>query len=247
MTRVKICGVRDPEIAMEAAKAGADFIGMVFAESRRRVTPQECYGITQALQAGRQYGLLAEFDGPGRGEVSGSSWYGAWNDAIEQGLMRWRPLIVGVFADQDSGEVNDIAEAAGLDLVQLSGSEDAGFISKIERPVIQVVHVGDSTSAMDVYDDGAPGSAAALLLDAASANARGGTGATFDWDVAAEVAQRWPLILAGGLTPENVGTAVAHVKPWAVDVASGVEIDGNKDIEKVRAFIRAAKGVKVDR
>ncbi len=245
MTRVKICGVRDPETAMEAAKAGADFIGMVFAESRRRITPQECYEVTEALKAGRQHGPLAEFDGPGRGEVSAASWYGAWNDAIEQGLMRWRPLIVGVFADQDYDEVNDIAEAAGLDLVQLSGDEDAAFAAKIARPVIRVVHVGESASAIDIYDEGTPGTAAGLLLDAGGVAARGGTGATFDWEVAAEVAERWPLMLAGGLTPENVATAVARVRPWGVDVSSGVETDGKKDIEKIRAFIRAAKGVKV--
>jgi phosphoribosylanthranilate isomerase len=246
MTRVKICGIRDPETAIEAAKAGADFIGIMFAESRRRVSPQECYDITQALKAGRQHGPLAEFDGPGRGEVSASSWYGAWNDAIEQGLMRWRPLIVGVFADQNYAEVNDIADAAGLDLIQLSGNEDTTFVSKIERPVIRVVHVGEATSAIDIYDEGAPGTAASLMLDTGGA-ARGGTGATFDWEVAAEVARRWPLMLAGGLTPENVEAAVSQVRPWAVDVSSGVETDGDKDIEKVRAFIRAAKGVKVDR
>jgi len=247
MTRVKICGIRDPETAVEAAKAGADFIGMMFAESRRRVTPQECYDITEALKAGRQqHGALAEFDGPSRGDVSGSSWYGAWNDAIEQGLMRWRPLIVGVFADQDYAEVNDIANAAGLDLVQLSGDEDTAFVSKIERPVIRVVHVAEATSAIDIYDEAAPGSAAGLMLDTGGA-VRGGSGATFDWEVAAEVSRRWPLMLAGGLTPENVGAAVAQVRPWAVDVSSGVETDGKKDIEKVRAFIRAAKGVKVDR
>ncbi len=246
MTRVKICGIRDAEMAIEAGKAGADFIGMMFAESRRRVTPQECYDITQSLKAGRQHGPLAEFDGPGRGEVSAASWYGAWNDTIEQSLMRWRPLIVGVFADQDYAEVNDIAEAAGLDLVQLSGGEDAAFVAKIERPVIRVVHVGEATSALDIYDKGAPGTAAGLMLDTGGP-ARGGTGVTFDWEVAAQVARRWPLMLAGGLTPENVGDAVEQVRPWAVDVSSGVETDGKKDIEKVRAFIRAAKGVKVDR
>ena len=82
-------------------------------------------------------------------------------------------------------------------------------------------------------------------MDTASAEARGGTGEAFDWAVAREVARRTPFFLAGGLTPENVAAAVGQVEPWAVDVSSGVETDGIKDIEKIRAFIRAAKGVRV--
>ena len=85
------------------------------------------------------------------------------------------------------------------------------------------------------------------MLDTADAAARGGTGESFDWDVAAEVAHRTPFFLAGGLTPENVAEAVRQVRPWAVDVSTGVETGGKKDIEKIRAFIRAAKGVQVGR
>jgi phosphoribosylanthranilate isomerase len=69
----------------------------------------------------------------------------------------------------------------------------------------------------------------------------------FDWDVAAELAKRVPFLLAGGLTPENVGAAAAQVEPWGVDVSSGVETNGQKDIEKIRAFVRAAKGARVGR
>jgi phosphoribosylanthranilate isomerase len=247
MTRVKICGLRDPETALAAAKAGADFIGIMFAQSKRRVTPQECHDIVEALKAERRQGRDASFDGPTRGEVSAASWYGAWNEAIDDALARWRPLIVGVFAGQAAAEVNDIADAAGLDLVQLSGGEDRDFVAKIERPVLWTVHVGGGMSAFDVFDSAAPGVAAGLLLDTKSAAGRGGTGETFDWSVAVEVAERWPVMLAGGLTPENVEEAVAQTKPWAVDVSSGVETDGKKDLEKIRAFIRAAKGAQVGR
>jgi phosphoribosylanthranilate isomerase len=244
MTLVKICGVRDPETALAAAEAGADFIGLMFAESKRRVTPQQCYDVVETLKAKRAQGPDAEFDGPARGDVSARTWFGVWADAIEQSAARWRPLIVGVFADMDADEVNDIARTAGLDLVQLSGGETQGYIERIQRPVIRAVHVSETDTAFDVADAISAGSAAGLLLDTASPAARGGTGLAFDWEVAAEVARRTPFLLAGGLTPENVAAAIEQVEPWGVDVSSGVETDGQKDIEKVRAFIRAAKGTR---
>ncbi len=251
MTLVKICGVRSPEAALAAAEAGADFVGLMFAESPRRVAPQECYDVVQALTGKRSEGrglpAIATFDGPARGDVSARSWFGVWADAIEQSAARWRPLIVGVFAGQSAEEVNDIADAAGLDLVQLSGGETQGMIERIALPVLRAVHVASGETATDVFDAISAGAAAGLLLDTASVAAYGGTGEMFDWEVAAEVARRTPFLLAGGLTPENVAAAVAQVEPWGVDVSSGVETDGAKDIEKIRAFIRAAKGVRVGR
>jgi len=245
MTLVKICGVRDAETALETAKAGADFIGIMFAESKRRVTPQQCHDIVEAIKEGRQQGREAVFEGPVRGEVSARTWFGAWADAIDESATRWRPLIVGVFAGMTPDEVNDIADAAGLDLVQLSGGEDDDFVRRVHRPVIRAVHVRDGMSSEDVDDRCVAGVSAGLLLDTGSATALGGTGETFDWSIAAGV--RKPFLLAGGLTPANVGAAVEQVEPWGVDVSSGVETDGQKDIEKIRAFIRAAKGVKVGR
>ncbi|HET7738775.1 MAG TPA: phosphoribosylanthranilate isomerase [Tepidiformaceae bacterium] len=245
MTLVKICGLRDVATAVETAKAGADFIGLMFAESKRKVTPQECYDIVEALRELRRSEAIAAFDGPQPGEVRGSSWFGLWADAIEQAALRWRPLIVGVFADQPLSEVNQIAEAAGLDLVQLSGGEDWEFARRVVRPVIKAVHVDGSVSADDVREGIETGRAAVLMLDTKMDGARGGTGVAFDWSVAAEVGRTQPLMLAGGLTPGTVAGAVTQVEPWAVDVSSGVESDGTKDIEKIRAFIRAAKGAPV--
>ncbi len=244
MTLVKICGLRDPETAVEAAKAGADFIGLMFAESSRRVTPQECHDVVEALYEHRKRTAPATFEGPQPGEVRGASWFGAWADAIEDSLFRARPLIVGVFAGMELAEVNDIAEAAKLDLVQVSGGESWEFAAGAERPALKVVHVGDET-ADDILERIEPGRAAVLMLDKKSGAAKGGTGETFDWAVAAEIARTYPVVLAGGLTPENVAAAVEQVQPWAVDVSSGVETNGKKDVEKIRAFIRAAKGAPV--
>lgn len=241
MTRVKICGLRDAETAVAATKAGVDFIGIMFAESKRQVTPQQCYDIVAAVRETRSNGEQARIEGPRRGEVRGSSWFGAWNEAIDDALARWRPLIVGVFADQEVADANEIADAAGLELIQLSGGEDETFVRAIQAPVMQAIHVRPETTAEDVVDAAVPGAAAGVMLDTGSSAARGGTGETFDWSVAAEVQERLPLMLAGGLSPENVGEAIAAVHPWAVDVSSGVETNGTKDIEKVRAFTRAAR------
>jgi phosphoribosylanthranilate isomerase len=249
MTLVKICGIRDPETAAGAADAGADLIGLVFAESRRKVTPQQCHDICERIRAlERRAPGLARFEGPLPGEVRGASWFGAWAEAIDTTAWRWRPLIVGVFAGMTTDEVNDIAEAAGLDLVQLSGGESADYIRKVDRPVIRAIHVEEQHTPDDIIDASFElRTAAGLLLDTASPVARGGTGQAFDWDVAAEAARSLPFLLAGGLTPENVASAVERVQPWGVDVSTGVETGGAKDLAKIRAFIRAAKGVRVER
>lgn len=241
MTRVKICGLRDPATAVETAKAGADFIGLMFAESKRQVTPEQCMEIVAALHELRREKQPASFDAPVRDDVTANAWYGAWSEAIEDSLPQSRPLIVGVFAGQPLEDVNAIAESAQLDLVQLSGGESWEFAAQVVRPVIKAIHVGPDTGAADVLDEIRIG-LAGLMLDTASAHARGGTGLSFDWDVARGVARRQPFLLAGGLTPENIGEAIATVEPWAVDVSTGVETNGKKDIEKIRAFIRAAKG-----
>lgn len=226
MTLVKICGVSDPKHARAAAAFGADFIGMVFAPSRRQVT------IGQAKR-------IAEGLGKDRPAVRSSS-----VEEIEEALRVKRPLLVGVFADQDSDTINSIADECGLDLVQLSGSEPWEMNEHVARPVLKCMKVREGESAghlLGHYHGGA-----VLLLDPFVADTYGGTGRTLDWAVAWEVAQQTPTVLAGGLTPENVAEAVRTVAPWAVDVSSGVETDGAKDPAKIRAFIAAAKSAVAD-
>lgn len=240
MTRVKICGLRDVDTAVAAARAGADIIGLVFAESRRQVTPQQCTDIVDALHELRRSPGPFPFEAPDR-DIRRSSWFGAWSEAIDDAIPRARPLIAGVFADQPLADVNAISEAARLDLVQLSSGEDDAFVRGAMVPAIRVVHVEATMDAETVLEAAPAGVGAVVMLDAGRDGARGGTGEAFDWEVAAAVARRVPIILAGGLTPENVAAAIAQVGPWAVDVSSGVETNGSKDIEKIRAFIRAVK------
>jgi phosphoribosylanthranilate isomerase len=219
VTLVKICGLREPEHALAAAEAGADFVGLVFAESRRRVTTEQGRAIVAAL-----------------GEPLAAS-RGQGAPHIEALLRRKRPLVVGVFAGADAETINRTAEAAGLDLVQLSGDESWETCDRLSRPVLKTAKVKDGTSAEEIIATLGPG--AVPLLDTHAEGALGGTGRRFDWEVAAEVARRFPIVLAGGLAPENVSEAVRRVRPWAVDVSSGVETDGVKDVEKMRAFVAA--------
>lgn len=222
MTLVKICGVTDPKHARAAAAFGADFVGMVFAPSRRQVTIGQAKRIAAALR--KERGCL-------RPEAGAAE--------VEEAARNGRPLLVGVFADQDSDTINSIAEECGLDVVQLSGSERWEMCETIGRPVFKCMKVKPEDQASRVMSD--VGSGGIVLLDPYVAGTYGGTGQTLDWEIAAEVASRTPTVLAGGLTPENVGEAVRVVHPWAVDVSSGVETDGAKDTEKIRSFIAAAK------
>ena len=237
MTLVKICGLREPRHAVAAADAGADFVGVIFATSRRRVSVEQAQAIARALGSGQ---AIAE--APPVDAARDARWFRQWAGSIEALLGRKRPLLVGVFADAEPSTINSIAESCGLDLVQLSGYEAWGMCLEIARPVIKAVRVSASASARSILGTMRPGTAALCLLDSDVKGVLGGSGQTFDWRVARGVAAKRPIILAGGLTPENVGEAVRLVKPWAVDVSSGVETDGVKDAAKIRAFIARARG-----
>jgi phosphoribosylanthranilate isomerase len=153
--------------------------------------------------------------------------------AIVDGLAV-HPKIVGVFIDQDAAEVRDIADFVGLDMLQLHGSEAPGFDAG--RPVIKVLKVRDGQ---------VPDAAAwpdPIMLDSWSIDQRGGTGQTWDWDLARELLVTRKVFIAGGLEPGNVGKVVSQLKPYGVDVSSGVEASVRvKDHNKVRAFVHAVR------
>lgn len=241
--RVKICGVRTPEEALAAAEAGADFVGIVFAESRRRVDIAQARAIVEAIRSRTSGTGPRRIVGPARGELSPRHALRAWADAVDEALFRHRPLFVGVFADQPPEVVAAAATAVPLDLVQLSGREaDDRTADRVELPVIRAVHVGDADDPEAVAQRALSVPAALVLLDTADRERRGGTGRPFPWTAASLVAAEVPVMVAGGLTPESVGKAIAHLAPWGVDVSSGVESGGRKDPTLMRAFVRAAKG-----
>jgi phosphoribosylanthranilate isomerase len=153
--------------------------------------------------------------------------------AIVEGLSL-RPTIVGVFIDQDPDEVRQVAEFVGLDLLQLHGSEPPGYDAG--RPLMKVLKVKDGhVPGADAWPD-------PIMLDSWSADQRGGTGLTWDWDRARELLATRKVFIAGGLEPGNVSRVVSTFKPYGVDVSSGVESRVRvKDPGKVRAFVQAVR------
>lgn len=201
-TRIKICGVRDPAMALAAARAGADAIGLVFHEASPRAV--------DAAQAGRIAAALPPF-----------------------------VTAVGLFVDAPEARVAQVLAAVPLGLLQFHGDESPAYCASFGRPWIKAVRVGEGTDLVEcsLRFSGA----AALLLDAFVPGERGGTGRSFDWSrIPPDLGRR--VVLSGGLDPANVGAAIARVRPWAVDVSSGVEsARGVKDAARIEAFVRSVK------
>ncbi|AZN40729.1 phosphoribosylanthranilate isomerase [Paenibacillus albus] len=225
MTRVKICGLRDNETVRAMDGLPVDEIGFVFAKSKRQVSP--------AL-AGELIGEVRKLRTP-----SGSA-----------------PQSVGVFVNPTIDELRSVLAEAPLDVVQLHGDETPEFCAEVRKllevKVWKVLSVlsedseGDSAAASVGPDRLAAfaGTVDGFLIDTAG----GGTGVTFAWhvidrysSVAAEIGV--PLYVAGGLHPDNVGELLSSYSPSGVDVSSGVETDGVKDIQKIRMFAERVKAV----
>jgi len=222
VTKTKICGLSQRQHVLAAAKAGADFIGLVFAPSPRQISAEKALRLVEAIRN-----------------------------------LNPRPAVVGVFVNSPIAEVNRIASYCHLDWVQLSGDENWHYCQQVERPIIKAIHVLANRSAAQIADQIATGYQIMLrqdiewgtfvpLLDSKVRDVYGGTGQTFDWQLAKEISARFPVIIAGGLTPANVGQLVEEVRPWAVDVSSGVETNGQKDVAKIAAFIRAVRRAKTN-
>ncbi len=215
MTHVKICSVQETEHMLAAAEAGADFVGLNFVPGvRRRLTEEKATGMVQAYRAKHTHG---------------------------------GPKLVGIFVDQPVEEVNRILEGCDLDMAQLGGHESVEYIGQVTRPVIKVVHVPDGqpvesvVAGLDSTLTDLDAIGVTPLLHPDVGEALGGTGASFDWEIARRLAKRHRFLLAGGLSPDNVALAVRDVQPWGVDVSSGVETGCIKDPAKIEAFVRQAR------
>ena len=148
-------------------------------------------------------------------------------------------LAIGVFVDQQIHEVNDIADRVDLSAIQLHGTEDVKYARQMKRRVIKALAVGgEALPGLRTWPEDIT-----VLLDVHDPVKRGGTGKVIDWVVASSMAEQRKVILAGGLTPENVRDAIARVKPYGIDVSSGVEAEpGIKDHERLKALFEAVHG-----
>ena len=161
-------------------------------------------------------------------------------DQVRAMVRRLPPLVatVGVFVDMPAREVARLKAWCGLDWAQLHGQEGGEEVEALGPRVIKVLSVGQKPPNSQAY------AGACLLLDTAVPGRAGGTGQYFDWSLAVDLARQRPVILAGGLNPENVAQAIAIVKPFAVDVSSGVESEpGRKDHANIRSFVARVKGL----
>ena len=215
MTRIKICGLSEIQHVLAAAEAGADFIGLVFAPSRRQVSAKKALQLIEAVCN-----------------------------------LKLRPAVVGVFVNSAADEVNRISDYCHLDRVQLSGDETWHYCRQIERPIIKVVHVSNTMTPDEIISEIAiglqllPKQNLICLLDSKVEDTYGGIGRAFDWQLARKVSAKFPVLIAGGLTPTNVSRLVKETQPWGVDVSSGVETNGQKDTAKIIAFIKSVRRVK---
>jgi phosphoribosylanthranilate isomerase len=166
------------------------------------------------------------------------------SDVVKRVVAQLPPFVlpVGVFVNEDIKIVRDLMDDCGLAIAQLHGDEAAAYCDLLGRPVLKAIRLKDRGSLLSLAEYTGRSRVRGFVLDAFSAVSYGGTGQVTDWSLAAEAARTVPVVLAGGLTAANVAEAVQKVRPYGVDVSSGVETrPGRKDHEKIRAFIRAAK------
>ena len=215
MTGFKICGLREAGHAVAAADAGADYLGFVFVPGVRRQLSGE-----QAEAVIQEYRRLRGSGGP---------------------------KLVGLFANQPAGDVNAVVSQCRLDFVQLCGEEGPAYWERIDAPVIKQIRIHDDGQLDELVSDTmrrveeVTSRGYVALLDKEEPGFLGGTGRSFDWRIAAEVARCHDFLLAGGLSPDHVASAITTVNPWGVDVSSGVESDGVKDPAKIAAFAREVR------
>ena len=217
--KVKMCGISKVETIPAVVEAKPDYMGLVFAPSKRQVTVDQAKILVEELHRGyaKKYGSDTEHDK---------------NDTIKT---------VGVFVNETVDNLVTIANEANLDAVQLHGDEDETFIQSLkERTNIEVWKAIQIRTAADT-EKWIDSSADMLLFDAYHKDERGGTGEVFDWS-SLDAFER-PFMLAGGIDSTNVARAIRTVRPYGIDISSGIETNGVKDDEKITAFIKIVKSI----
>ena len=217
--KVKMCGISKVETIPAVVEAKPDYMGLVFAPSKRQVTVDQAKTLVEELHRGyaQKYGSDTEHDK---------------NDTIKT---------VGVFVNETVDNLVTIANEANLDAVQLHGDEDETFIQSLkERTNVEVWKAIQIRTAADT-EKWIDSSADMLLFDAYHKDERGGTGEVFDWS-SLDAFER-PFMLAGGIDSTNVARAIRTVRPYGIDISSGIETNGMKDDKKITAFTKIVKSI----
>jgi phosphoribosylanthranilate isomerase len=197
--KVKICGITEESAAQAAVDFGADALGFVFAESKRKIDIEKAQKIVSTLP---------------------------------ESIMK-----VGVFVNESLEEIERIATLVGLTHIQVHGDETPEYCRSINLPVIKAISMGIGTDLETIKHFPCD----YILLDGPKGTYHGGNGLSFDWDLMQNLTlTNKKIILAGGLNPENVQEAIKKANPFMVDVSSGVETDGKKDLKKIKLFIEQA-------
>lgn len=195
--QIKICGIKSIDDIDIINNFDIDYIGFVFAKSKRKVLPKDAFNMKKHLKKGVK--------------------------------------TVGVFADMDISEINEIAEFVKLDIVQLHSDETDEMCKEINFPVWKSISVKSHEELIkaDKFKN-----AEGILLDTYNKKLRGGTGESFNWKVAENFSQNYFTILAGGINADNIIEAYKTVKPHIIDISSSCETDGHKDYKKIEQLIR---------
>jgi phosphoribosylanthranilate isomerase len=202
MTKVKVCGIQHLEAANWAVDAGADAVGFIFADSRRRITLENAAAIS---------------------------------DSLPESIMR-----IGVFVNASEEELQSAVKMVDLDYVQLHGDESPAFCKCLNIPYIKAVSIKEKNDLDILQEFGEE----MILVDSGKGPHRGGNGTSFDWDYLKDYQfKNRRLILAGGLKKENIREAIQKVRPYMVDVSSGVESGGIKDKQKMAEFIKEVRKI----
>jgi phosphoribosylanthranilate isomerase len=215
VTHLKICGFRTSEHILTAIEAGADSIGLVFVE-----------GVARSLNVVEAGAVLKEV----------------------RSKSKDLPEFVGLFADQPFEQVNEYIEMLKLDAVQLCGNESMDYCSHISIPIYKVITVDPlvpiaaQMPRIMLMQQRHALAGHKIIMDTKVSGEFGGTGQSFDWDLAADLANSFEMTLAGGLSIDNIGQALDQVRPWGVDTSSGVETDGQKDHAKIIDFAAVVRG-----
>lgn len=221
--KVKMCGISKIETIPAVIEANPDYMGLVFAPSKRQVTVDQAKSLVKELH--KQYGNRYSRD-----EVQCS------NDVVQEFIKT-----VGIFVNETLDNLVTIATEVNLDAVQLHGDEDEAFIQSLkERTNVEIWKAVQIRSAADA-ETWIDSSADMLLFDAYHKDERGGTGEVFDWSSLDEFER--PFMLAGGIDSTNVARAIRTVRPYGIDISSGIETEGVKDDEKIKAFTNIVRTI----